>query len=314
MDKTRNAEIRVGIVSIIGLIVLLGGIYLGKGIAITPAAKKIEIRLPSSGGLEDGSPVVINGVKRGAVTDVHNNDGSVLVKVGIDDYSDLREDASAVVTILEITGGKKVEILPGSSEKPFNPEKEMRGRVAADISGLITQVGDVSGDLVMLLRRLDTISASITQLLADGSLSANLKSMTADGAVLVRDARDWMQTNRQDLTASVRDIRVTIADLKDAVKNNEPKLSSVLDKLDRSLSDLEGTISKADRAIINTDSLVSNINNIVTEIRTNGGLIHAVVYDTAFKRRFDSLVYNLRVFVNETRKNGVNVNVSVGHK
>jgi phospholipid/cholesterol/gamma-HCH transport system substrate-binding protein len=314
MDKTRNAEIRVGIVSIIGLLVLIGGIYLGKGIVITPAAKMLEIRLPSSGGLESGAPVVINGVKRGAVTRVRPDNGSVLVDAGIDDYSDLKEDASAVVTILEITGGKKVEILPGSSEKPLNPDKEMRGRVAADISGLITQVGDVSGDLVMLLRRLDTISASITQLLADGTLSANIKSMTADGAVLVRDAREWMHTNRQDLTASVRDIRVTIADLKDAVKKNEPKISSVLDKLDRSLSDLEGTISKADRTVIDVDSLVLNINTIVNEIRTNGGLIHSIVYDTTFKRRFDSLVYNLRVFVNESRKNGVNVNVGIGHK
>lgn len=314
MDKTRNAEIRVGIVSILGLLVLIVGIYLGKGIAFTPAAKTLSIRLPGSGGIENGSPVVINGVKRGSVQHVHNDNGSVLVRVGIDDYSDLREDASAVVTILEITGGKKIEILPGSSVRPFNPDKEIRGRVAADISGLITQVGDVSGDLVMLLRRLDTISASVTQLLADGTLSANLKSMTADGAILVRDAREWMQTNRQDLTESVRDVRATIADLKEAVKHNEPKISSVLDKLDRSLSDLEGTISKADRTIVNADSLVLNINNIVSEIRNNGGLIHAVLYDTTFRRRFDSLVYNLRVFVNESRKSGVNVNVGIGHK
>ena len=314
MDKTRRAEIRVGIVSILGLIVLVGGIFLGKGINVDPAAQQLRIRLPHSGGLESGAPVVVNGVKRGSVVGVDNVDDSVVVTVNVNDINDIHPDASAIVTILEITGGKKVEILPGTAPGQFDPKNEIHGRVAADIGGLITQVGDVSGDLVRLLRRLDTISAAVTELMADGTFATNVKSMAADGAVLIGDAKNWMQTNRENLTVSIRDMRETISDLKAAVKNNEPKLSRVLDKAEKSLADLEGTIAKADKAIVNVDTLITNVNSIVTDVKTNEGLANAILYDSTFKRRVDTLAATLRRFVNSARQNGVNVNVGIGHK
>jgi len=314
MDKTRRAEIRVGIVSIIGLIVLIGGIFLGKGISVDPSAQQLKIRLPNSGGLEAGSPVVVNGVKRGSVIGVDNNDGSVLVTATVRDITDLHSDASATVTILEITGGKKIEIMPGTAPGGFDPSKEMPGRVTADIGGLIALVGDFSGDLITLLRRLDTISAGVTAIMADGTFATNVKTMASDGAVLITEAKTFVQQNRADLTNSISDMRTTIADIKAAIKNNEPKLSRTLDKVEARLTELEATIAKADRAVVNADSLITNVNSVVTDIKTNDGLVNAILYDSTFKRRVDTLVVSLRKFVNEAKKNGLNVNVGLGHK
>lgn len=314
MDEARRTEIRVGIVSLVAVTVLIVGILLGQGISLSPTKQMIKIRLTNSGGLEMSSPVVINGVKRGQVKDVSSSNGSVLVLAEVDDISDIHPDASAVVSILEITGGKKVEILPGSQPGTWNVESEMRGRTAADIGGLVALVGDVSGDLVNLLRRLDTISAAATELLADGTVTANIKSMTSDGAILVKDAREWMQTNRNNLTNSIEDMRIVVSDIKRIVKNNEPKLTSTMDKLDKMLNDLESTIAKTDRAIVNVDTLVTNINGVVMDIKSNDGLVNAMLYDSTFKGRIDTLVASVRHFVKDARKNGVNVNIGLGHK
>ena len=94
---------------------------LGKGISFSPTQKSVAIRLATSGGIDAGSPVVVNGVRRGTVTQVSNDNGGVLVTATLDDVSDLKSDAQALVSILEITGGKKIELTPGSAATALNP-------------------------------------------------------------------------------------------------------------------------------------------------------------------------------------------------
>ncbi|GMV53224.1 MAG: MCE family protein [Chlorobi bacterium] len=314
MEQTRRTEIVVGIVSIVGVALLIAGILIGKGFNLQTGHTTLTVRLSASGGIDDSAPVVVNGVKRGRVTSVQSDNGSVLLTCDIDHIKDLHPDAHAVVTILEITGGKKLEIIPGTASGRFNPKNELPGRAASDIGGLVTAVGDISGELVILLRRLDTLSAMATGLLADGTLAANLKSAAADGAVLVRDARIWMEENRTDLTVSVRDMKATISDVRRAIQNNEPRLSRTLDKLDGRLTELEAVIAKGDRTIVGVDSLISNVNGVITDIKTNKGLVHTLLYDQNFKKQVDTLSLQLKRFVEHSRVNGVNVNVGIGHR
>ena len=314
MEQSRSIEIKVGLITLIATILLVGGILLGEKFSITPGGPQIRVRLEHSGGLQSGSPVLVNGVERGKVKDVTTDNGSVLAVVEIDDIRDLHEDAYARVTMLEITGGKKVEIFPGLGSGRFDPSKEMRGETASDISDLVTQVGDVSVDLVRLLRRIDTITAAITEVLKDSTFVNNLSSIASDGAILMSDARIWFQANKAELSTTVKDARSAIADLRRVVNENEPALNSALKKLDARLTEMEGTLSKADVALADIDSLIVNANGIVTDIRTNDGFAHAALYDTNFRRRIDTAIMRLNGFVRFARENGVNVNIGVGHK
>jgi len=270
-------------------------------------------RMPASSGLEGGSPVVVNGVKRGRVTDVVNDKGSVLVKADIDDASDLREDASAVVTILEITGGKKIEITPGTSAKPFDINNEMPTTVAADLSGLVTSLGEVSGDAITLVRRLDTISAALTDLLRDGSFSTDVKSITSDGAVFVTDLKTWFQRNKDPLTTSVRDLREITSQLRESVNRNEPKVSQIVARTDKVLLSLEATLAKADGAIVGADSLIARINSIVQDVRTNKSLLNMLMYDDKVVGKLDTTLLSIRKVLRDLGRKGVNVNVELGH-
>jgi phospholipid/cholesterol/gamma-HCH transport system substrate-binding protein len=301
-------------VSIISLALLIVGIMLGKGISFGPNTRTIAIRLATSGGVENGSPVVVNGVKRGSVTEVINDNGSVVVRANVNDASDLRSDASALVTILEITGGKKIEITPGSASDPLDPSKEIPGRVAADLGGLVTSLGEVSGSAVDLVRRLDTISAALTDLLRDGTVATNLKTMTADGAVLVTDLRSWFAANRTPLTESVRDLRDIAEQLRSSVDRNEPKVSSIIDRADKLLIDLDRTLGKADGAIVGADSLIARINGVITDIRTNKSIVHNLMYDEKLAGSLDTTILQLRKLLRDFGRNGINVNVELGHR
>mgnify|MGYP001627185536 CR=1 FL=1 len=314
MDVSRSTEIRVGLVSIVSIALLVAGIMLGKGISFSPSTKQISIRLATSGGLEPGSPLVVNGVKRGAVSQISNDNGSVLIKATIDDVRDLKSDATALVTILEITGGKKVEITPGTGASTFDPSKEIPGRVAADIGGLVTSLGEVSGSAVNLVLRLDTLTSALTELLRDGTFVQDVRTIAQDGAVLMTDARVWFADNREPLAQSVRDLRSIASQLRGSVDRNEPKVSAIIDRADKVLADVDRMLAKADGAVVGADTLIARVNGMLNDVRTNKSLLNALMYDEKLAGHLDSTLLTLRKLLREFGKNGVNVNVGIGHR
>ena len=314
MDVSRSTEIRVGIVSILSIALLIGGIMLGKGVSFDPSRKQITIRAESSGGVESGSPIVVNGVKRGQVTNVVNQDGTVLISAEMDDLSDLHADATARVMILEITGGKKIEIIPGTSAQAFDASKEIPGTISADLSQLIATLGDVSGNAVSIVKRLDTLSGSLTDLARDGQLVNDVRTITSEGAVFVKDMRSWFAANKDPLSQSIRDLRSIASQLRTSIDKNEPKVSRLVDRLDATLTSIDGTIGKADRALTNADSLIRRIDSVMIEVRSNKGLLNAMIYDEKFADRFDSTLYWIRAILQDARNKGVNVNVGLGHE
>ncbi|MFM8770493.1 MAG: MlaD family protein [Candidatus Kapaibacterium sp.] len=311
---TRSTEIRVGIVSILSIALLIGGIMLGKGISFNPSNKQIKIRSVSSGGAEPGSPVVINGVKRGQVTSVVNENGTVLISAELDDVSDLHGDASACITILEITGGKKIEVTPGSSAEAFNISKEIPGTVSADIGGIVATLGDVSGNAVSIVKRLDSLTGTLTDMTRDGQLAADVKTISSEGALFVKDLRSWFSANKDPLGQSIRDLRAIASQLRTSIDRNEPKVSRLIDRLDATLTSIDGTIGRADKALVNADSLVRRIDSVLIEVKLNKGLLNNMIYDEKFAERFDSTLYWIRAILQDARNKGVNVNVGLGHE
>lgn len=314
MEVSRNTEIKVGIVTLAALLLALGGFIIGRGISFSPNEKLVKFRLPTSGGLDNSSTVVVNGVSRGKVKEIRNEGGSVLVLASVDDVSDLHADATARVSILEITGGKKIEIFPGTSAKMFDVSKEIRGDVAADIGSLVGMLGDASDDAKRVLRRVDTITAALTALLSDGTVMANVRTMADDGSVALHNARLLLEDNRANLNVAVKNLRLISEDVRRIIDKNDPKLTSLLDKLDRTITSTDGTIARADDAIVKADTLLKNVNDVIVSVKTNDGLVHRILYDTVFANRLDTTLYSLRKFINGARANGVNVNVGIGHK
>ncbi len=314
MEVSRSTEIKVGIVTLAALLLALGGFMVGRGISFSPNEKVVMFRLPTSGGLDNSSPIVVNGVTRGKVKEIKNENGSVLVLATVNDVSDLHSDATARVSILEITGGKKIEIYPGTDAKPLDISKEIPGVVAADIGSLVGMLGDAGDDAKRVLRRVDTITAALTALLSDGTVIANVKTMADDGAVALHNARLLLEDNRADLNVAVKNLRMISEDVRRIIDKNDPKLTALLDKLDRTISSADGTIARADGAIIKADTLLKNVNDVIVSVKTNDGLVHRILYDTVFANRLDTTIYSLRRFINGARANGVNVNVGIGHK
>ncbi|HBB25776.1 MAG TPA: hypothetical protein DCZ59_05870, partial [Bacteroidetes bacterium] len=123
------------------------------------------------------------------------------------------------------------------------------GTISADLSQLIATLGDVSGNAVSIVKRLDTLSGSLTDLTRDGQLVNDVRTITSEGAVFVKDMRSWFAANKDPLSQSIRDLRSIASQLRTSIDKNEPKVSRLVDRLDATLTSIDGTIGRADRAL-----------------------------------------------------------------
>ncbi len=312
MNVSRNTEIKVGIVSLAAVILLVLGISLGKGVSFSSGDQIIKLRFPSSGGIQPSAPVVVNGVDRGDVQTIQNDNGSVLITAHLDNIEDLKEDAHARITILEITGGKKIEIYPGTSSNKLAANAEINGSTPPDISELVALVGEVSGDAIGLVRRLDTIAGEITYLLEDGKLADDIKSTVSNLKNVSQNANDLIDNNYNNIQNSLNNLAIITQDLKVAIKNNEPKVSNIIDDLENIMQDIKPIISKTDQAILNADRLISQLNDIAKEVKEGEGFANKLIYDKNFAGTLDSALIDIYKFIKFINENGVNVNLRLG--
>lgn len=314
LDNNNKKELRVGIVFFLGFILLFGGIIIGKGFKFTSDDDLLKIRFPNSGGIQVGEPVVVNGVKRGSVQKVINDNSSVLVYVQLDSYTDLKSDANAKISILEVTGGKKLEIYPGNSSDKFSLSNEMLGTTPPDLAELVALVGSVSGDLISLVKRLDTIATGATGLFSDGTLVEDIKVTLNNTVELTNSLNDIVNKNKGLIQNTFNDLAVITKDLKDFIKTNKNSLNNIVNNADTTIVSVKTLISKLETTLDKADSLLLNADGLLTDIKTKDGIVKKIIYDEKFALKLDSTFNSLVDLVNMIKEHGVNVNVRLGSR
>jgi len=314
MKNQRSTEIKVGIVTLSAIILFILGITLGRGCQSSLSSKSITMRFPSSGGIQPTAPVVVNGVKRGSVVDIKNDDGSVLISCIIDNTDDLKKDISAKITILEITGGKKIDINPGVSNEKWDPKTVIQGSTPADIGELITLVGELSGDFVSLFRRIDTIIINANNLMNDQQFIGNIKQTVQNSQELTSNLNGMLTRNMGDLEVTLKNLKIMSAELKDAISNNEPKVNRIIDNLDKTSSDISGLIKRTEKTISSADSMLAKLTNIADSVQYGKGAVSMLIYDRKFAAQIDSTLRDLKLFINQAKNKGLNTNIEFGHR
>lgn len=313
LDNNFGKEVKVGVVFFFGLLILILGIYLGKGFKYTPDSELLKIIFPNSGGLQVGEPVVVNGVKRGSVMKVSNYDSKVMVFVKLDNYADLRKDATAKILLLEITGGKKVEIYPGYSSEPFDIKNNILiGTTPPDLSTLVASIGEVSGDLINLVKRLDTLTYSANKFFADDMILDNIKTTLSNTTEITNSLKIVISDNQNKLQNIVNNLNMISSDLKSLMQNNNNKLDNIINNADIILENAKNLSNKLDNTLLKADSLIVNINTLINDIKNSNGVASKLIYDKNFSEQLDSTFKELLFLVNLIKEHGVNVNLRLG--
>jgi phospholipid/cholesterol/gamma-HCH transport system substrate-binding protein len=122
-----NIEFTVGLFVIAGILCLaylsikLGGMEL-----IGSRGYDVYALFSNSGGLKQGSSVVIAGVEVGRIRSVDLDDYQARIVMNLNEEVKLQEDAIAAIKTKGLIGEKFIEITPGASEKIIPPGGKIR--------------------------------------------------------------------------------------------------------------------------------------------------------------------------------------------
>ncbi|MCX7908173.1 MAG: MlaD family protein [Ignavibacteria bacterium] len=312
MKNLKKIELKVGIVSFFATLFLILGIIFGRGYKVSVSTQTIKFRFPNSGGLQVSSPVVVNGVKRGVVSSIQNDNGTVLVTATIDNTDDFKKDVRAKITILEITGGKKIEIVPGNSPEPFDPRTEIPGETTADFAVIVSELGIILNEAKHTLNQLDTTLTSTNKILGDKNFISNTKEALQNANQTLSIAREILESNQSNINQTIKTLKEITSLLRSDYSKYEPKINNLVDKLEQISSQTENLLTKGNNTLQKLDTTVSSINFLLHDIKYGENLANRILYDKSLALKLDTTLVNLSNFINLIQKYGVNVNLRFG--
>ena len=219
-------EIKIALVSIVGIVVLFFGLQFLKGLSVFSSDNSYYVAFSDATGLSESAPVYANGYRVGVVKALnynYNPQGKIIAEMGINKQmriprgskAELASDLLGNIKINLVLSDNPLDMITVGDTIPGGPEQGVMSKVAAMVP-----------TVEQMLPKLDSIMASLNALLADPALRNtlhNVESMTAN------------------LDATSRDLRV---------------LSGSLNR------DVPGIMTKADSVLGNTQQLTANLSEI----------------------------------------------------
>jgi len=294
---------------IVGLLVLFLGIAWAKSWHLGLDEQTVKVRFPTVGGLGVGDPVSVNGVTRGGVSDISLIDSVVLVTIKFGSTVDLRSDAKASIVMLELMGGKKIEMIPGMSKNHLRADTTLVGTYSGDIGTLVEMVTGLKETVTSLATRADTMLIAVNSFFRDNDLKGTVNKTLKDAQqtlehfdVTAHKVNAMLDENAGPLKRTLAQAESATKDLAEFLQTDRPIIHALLDTTSLVMHDARSLVLKATNVFANVDTLLEGASH-------NNTVLFKLTKDVAFGNRLDSLVTNLNKFIEQLRKQGLDANI-----
>ncbi|MEJ2614586.1 MAG: MlaD family protein [Ignavibacteriaceae bacterium] len=301
MKDQRKTEIRVGITVIVGLIIFIWILGWAKNFSLSSNQKTLAVKFNSVSGLEIGDNVAVNGVRKGFVEDFKLEGDKVIVKLSLDNDVKLQKDATFSISMLDLMGGKKVNINPGISSQPLDYNEIQTGIFYADIPEVMSMLGTVEGDIPAIIKDIKITLSSLNNYLTDNNLNTNIKTSLSNLSRASQKLNILLDENREGINK---------------LTQNTVKLTqNVNDFLDENKSSIKSSVEELHTVLTKTDSLLTSINSFSGEIRNKKNNVGKILYDD---KLYDNLSQSLtqlneltKILIEQLKGKGVNVDANI---
>lgn len=281
MKDQRKTDIKVGITVLIGLLALVWIFGWAKNFTLYSNQKTVTVEFETVSGLEKGDPVMVNGVREGFVGDITSKGNDAFASLVIGPDINLKEDASFSITMLDLMGGKKVEIKPGISKKELDYSKIQKGKFDADIATVMAMVGSVQGDLVKIIKDVQVTLASVNSLLTNKEFNNQIKTSVANLALISSKLNILIDENSHNLSRITKNTAELTEDVSSFVKENKEQIKNTFDNISLTIK--------------STNELLGKINSLTEETTNKENNIGKLLYD-------ENLVNNLKTSLEQVKE------------
>jgi len=288
-------EFQVGMLTIVGIVVLVGGMMWLKNIDLSKGSTMYSVDFSRVEGLRKGDKVQVRGIRMGEVTGLQIMQESVRVVIALEEGIDLRDDA--VVTLAEkgIVGEVVIEIDPGTGGA-VSEGHIFYGRTA----GTIASMTDAAGSALAEMR---TLTAKVTELVdqvkSDGRFIETL--VQANETLVMLD--DMVKENHSDVVSILEDLRITSARFRELMES---------DQVSATFDNVATTMATADSLMVTLTESSRRLNNILEKIEDGNGTAALLLNDPTLYMKADSTMTSMKRLMDAMRRNPkrfINLNV-----
>lgn len=299
MKDQRKTDIRVGLTVIVSLLLLIWILGWAKNFSLNSNRTKVTVKFQNVAGLEVGDNVTVNGVRKGFVEDIMMKNDFVLVKVSLDPDTDLRSNAVFSVMMLDLMGGKKVEILPGNADEKINLKQVQNGSFSADVPSVMVMIGKLENELPMMFKQVNQSLTSLNEYLGDKNLQSDVKTAASNLVEISSQLKEVIAENRNQIKLLTSNSVQLTTEAKDFFAKNKESLHTTI-------VDVSALVKK-------TDSFITKLDEIVVETKDQKNAAGKLLYDdklvTDLKETLQTVKELVKILTEQLKTEGVNVDL-----
>lgn len=266
-------KVKLGVFIAVAATLLVGVVAIFAGVRLFGDLDEYEVLFPYSvTGLEEGSPVLLMGVDVGTVTDIRvapDDYERVLVELGVDEGTVIKQDAEATLRFKGLTGLKMVEIGGGSAEAPVLEPGSRIPAGSAGLAGLVDDADRLSAKTEQILDNLLVITgpenqARVAALLETGTgLTERLDEIVVQVAALTAETRRLLRTSVAGTTEQMNQLLASADALVDEARGSLEGL-----ELDESVAELRATLTNLRQVLGSLEGVVGGGEQLGTTMRS----------------------------------------------
>lgn len=301
MITNKKTEVKVGLSLLVSLVILIWVIAWARNVNVFSDQKELIISFNSVAGLGTGDQVSINGVRKGYVDKIEISGSKVLVKALLDEDVDIRSDATFSIMMLDLMGGKKLEVYPGISDDQLDYSKVQDGYFSGDISTAMASLSGMEQNIKKIIEELTITLDGMNNIIADDDFIKNIKNSVAELNKLSQSVTSLIDENREGIKTLVDSTIVLVSNSNNLLETNSENITTSLEQTKTLLH--------------NSNLLVSRIDSFLKEIKNKENNVGKILYDDQFYTDLKTMMENVKELtntLNEQLKNeGINVDANI---
>ncbi len=283
---TISKELKIGVFTIIILATGYWGVNFLRGVDVLSASNKFYAYYDQSDNIEISAPVLVKGIKIGAVTKVsiESVESKVRVEMLVHKKYKIPANSIAELTDKSFTGGKAIALVIGDSEEILESKDVIESRVNNKMQ---KQIEEAKGMLISVVTNLNTTLDNVNKLLAE----ENIASITSTLDNVSRMTNTLDKVIKKE-SVKISNITSDLEDITSDFKGTMPALNNTLANLDSITATIKN--SNLDQTIIAANNSIASLNSTLDGINNGTGTVSLLMNDPALYNNISSLLSDLQ--------------------
>ncbi len=302
-----KTEVKVGIATLVTAGAFIWGYYYLKGKDIFKSDETYYAVYSNVNGLEESSPIIINGMKVGMVRDVrfiNDTNRNIIVTFAVPKGSKIPLKSVAEIYSLDLMGSKGIQILLKDTNAFHKPGDTLYSDVERDLKEEVSaQVLPLKIKAEELLKSIDSVMIVIQYILNENARDNLAKTFTSIKQTIenLEHASISLDTLMQNEKGKLSRIFSNIEAISMNLRNNNEQITNVINNFSAisdtlAKSDLKNTIFEANKALVDA-------NFILEKIKKGEGSLGMLLNNDSLYNNLERASLNLDKLMRDIREN-----------